>query len=65
MCYIVYPPEIIELKEKIEPYRAKCAEEDRGDGFLEGTPDIIMSYHRQVREFFRKMTRDSKGRPLM
>lgn len=65
MCYILYPPEILELKKKIEPYRAHSPEEDRGDLFIEGTPDYIVEYHKQVLDFVKNATTDSKGRPMM
>lgn len=65
MCYFEYPPKLKQLKAKIKPYRAHSPEEDRGDGFIAGTPDAIIEYQKIILDYFTKMTTGPNGNPIM
>lgn len=65
MCYFEYPPEIQQMKNIIKPYRAHSREEDRGDGFIEGTPEHVLRLQERVLEYVTKMTTGTNGKPLM
>lgn len=51
MDYFEYPDHIKHLLDEIGPYRAHNAEEDRGDGFKEGTPNYILDFRDMVRKY--------------
>ena len=51
MDYYEYPDYINHLLDEIKPYMATCAEEDRGDGFKEGTPSYISDFRDMVDKF--------------
>lgn len=63
--YVEATPKIKELETAIQPYLAKSSEEDRGDGFIVGTPDNIVDYNREVFEFYRDATAGPNGKKLM
>ena len=65
MSYKYTNKRIEELIKKVVPYRAKSAEEDRGDTFIVGTPDYILEYENEINDYFNEGTTDSNGNPLM
>ncbi len=65
MSYKFTTDRIEELNKIVEPYRAKSAEEDRGDLFIEGTPDYILEYDKEIDDYFNEGTVDANGNPLL
>ena len=65
MCYVVTTPRIKKLQDAVRPYRAKSKEEDRGDLFIEGTPDYIVEYDKEIGEFYNKSAFDKNGKKTM
>lgn len=50
MCYIIAPPEIMEMERKIRPYRINALK------LKDDTPEEIREMDRKVDEFYRKET---------
>lgn len=65
MCYIVASDEIEKKFLATKKYRARNAAEDAGNGFIKNTPEYIFQFDRDVKQFYRSLSEDSKGRRLM
>ncbi len=63
--YVDSTPRIKELEAAIQPYRAMSANEDRGDSFIDGTPDYIVDYNKEVYNFYHDATVSKNGKKLM
>lgn len=65
MSYIIATPRIKKLQNEVRPYRALSKEQDRGDHFIEGTPDYIVEFAKEISDFYRKGSTGKNGELLI
>lgn len=65
MSYVIATPRIKKLQDEVRPYRARSKDQDRGDHFIEGTPDYIVEYEKEIFEYYNKGSIGADGELLI